>query len=128
MIGREGDTVEGLNTQKDAINKWIDSNLKNYVKKEMGTRDDPIRKLAEEGIIHTPLRNDLDRMEYLQAIRKAEGYPAEGMGKSDLAKQWENISDDAIRVTKAGKIQEAATVNERLDEVRAEIADYQKQI
>ncbi len=128
MIGREGDTVEGLITQKDAINKWIDSNLKNYVKKEMGTRDDPIRKLAEEGIIHTPLRNDLDRMEYLQAIRKAEGYPAEGMGKSDLAKQWENISDDAIRVTKAGKIQEAATVNERLDEVRAEIADYQKQI
>jgi hypothetical protein len=112
----------------NAINKWIDSNLKNYVKKEMGTRDDPVRKLAEEGIIHMPLRDDLDRMEYLQAIRKAEGYPAEGMGKSPLAKQWENLSDDAIRVSKAGNIQEQANTGAKLEKARAELDAHKKQI
>jgi hypothetical protein len=111
-----------------AVDKWIDSNLTNYVKKEMGTRDDPVRKLAEEGVIHTPLREDLDRMEYLQAIRKAEGYPAEGMGKSALAKQWENLADDSIRVTKAGKIQEAADVSAKLDQARTEMNGYLKKL
>jgi hypothetical protein len=112
----------------NAINNWIDSNLKNYVKKEMGTRDDPVRKLAEEGIIHMPLRDDLDRMEYLQDIRKAEGYPAEGMGKSELAKQWENLSDDAIRVSKAGNIQEQANTGAKLEKARAELDAHKKQI
>jgi hypothetical protein len=111
-----------------AIDKWIDSNLTNYVKKEMGTRDDPVRKLAEEGIIHTPLRDDLDRMDYLQDIRRAEGYPAEGMGKSELAKQWENLSDDAIRVSKAGNIQEQANTGAKLEKARAELDAHKKQI
>ena len=119
-----------INETRDAVavNRWIDSNLTNYVKKEMGTPDDPVRRLAEEGIVHTPLRNDLDRMEYLQAIRKAEGYPAEGMGKSDLAKQWENITDDSIRVTKAGKIQDAKNISERVEQARAEIDAYTKEL
>ena len=121
------DSIEQL--EKDvALNNWVDRNLTNYVKKEMGTPDDPVRKLAEEGIIHTPLREDLDRMEYLQAIRKAEGYPAEGMGKSALAKQWENLADDAIRVTKAGKIQEMADISAKLDQARTEMNDHLKKL
>jgi hypothetical protein len=111
-----------------AIDKWIDSNLKNYVKKEMSTPDDPVRKLAEEGIIHTPLRDDLDRAGYLEDTRKAEGYPAEGMGKSDLARRWENLSDDAIRVTKAGAIQDQANTGAKLAVARAELDAYKKQI
>jgi hypothetical protein len=111
-----------------AVDKWIDSNLTNYVKKEMGTRDDPVRKLAEEGIIHTPLREDLDRMDYLKALRKAEGYPAEGMGKSELAKQWEALSDDSIRVTKAGAIQDQANTGAKLKKARAELNAHKKQI
>ena len=111
-----------------AINKWIDSNLTNYVKKEMGTPDDPVRKLAEEGIIHTPLREDLDSMEYLKATRKEEGYPAEGMAQSPLAKQWENLADDAIRVTKAGKIQDMADISAKLDQARTEMNDHLKKL
>lgn len=111
-----------------AVNDWIDRNLTNYVKKEMGTPDDPVRKLAEEGIIHTPLREDLDRMDYLQATRKAEGFPAEGMAQSPLAKQWENLADDAIRVTKAGKIQEAADISDRVLQARMEIDAYTKEL
>jgi hypothetical protein len=111
-----------------AIDKWIDSNLKNYVKKQMATPDDPVRRLAEEGIIHTPLRDDLDRAGYLEDTRKAEGYPAEGMGKSDLARRWENLSDDAIRVTKASAIQDQANTGAKLAVARAELDAYKKQI
>ena len=111
-----------------AVNNWIDSNLTNYVKKEMATPNDPVRKLAEEGIIHTPLRNDLDRMEYLQAIRQAEGFPAEGMAQSPLAKQWENLTDDSIRVTKAGKIQDAKNISERVEQARLEMDAYTKEL
>jgi hypothetical protein len=128
MMGAQGDTVDDVVNKKDAINKWIDSNLKNYVKKEMATRDDPVRKLAEEGIIHTPLFENLDTVGYLQATRKAEGYPAEGMGKSELAKRWENLADDAIRVTKAGKIQEAADISDRVLQARTEIDAYTKEL
>jgi hypothetical protein len=128
MMGAEGDTVDDVINKKNAINKWIDSNLKNYVKKEMATRDDPVRKLAEEGIIHTPLRDDLDRAGYLENTRKAEGYPAEGMGKSELARRWENLSDDAIRVTKAGAIQDQANTGAKLEKARAELDAHKKQI
>jgi hypothetical protein len=111
-----------------AVDNWIDSNLKNYVKKEMATRDDPVRKLAEEGITHMPLRDDLDRAGYLENTRKAEGYPAEGMGKSELARRWENLSDDAIRVTKAGAIQDQANTGFKLEKARAELDAHKKQI
>jgi len=111
-----------------AVDNWIDSNLKNYVKKEMATRDDPVRKLAEEGITHMPLRDDLDRAGYLEDTRKAEGYPAEGMGKSELAKRWENLSDDAIRVTKAGAIQDQANIGAKIEKARAELDAHKKQI
>jgi len=111
-----------------AVNNWIDSNLKNYIKKEMGTPDDPVRKLAEQGITHMPLRDDLDRMAYLKAVRKEEGFPAEGMAQSPLAKQWENLADDSIRVTKAGKIQEAADISDRVLQARMEIDAYTKEL
>jgi hypothetical protein len=128
MMGAEGDTVDDVINKKNAINKWIDSNLKNYVKKEMATRDDPVRKLAEQGIIHMPLGEELDRVGYLQDIRKAEGYPVEGMGKSELAKRWENIADDSIRVTKAGAIQDQANTGAKLEKARAELDAHKKQI
>jgi hypothetical protein len=111
-----------------AIDSWIDSNLTNYVKKQMATPEDPVRKLAEEGIIHTPLRDEPERLAHIQAIRKAEGFPAEGMGKSDLAKQWENLTDDSIRITRAGRIQDAANVSERLDSAKADMDAYKKKL
>ena len=120
-------TIKNL-TDQVAVNKWIDSNLTNYVKKEMGTPNDPVRKLAEEGIIHAPLRNNEYALEHIQRTRAAEGFPAEGMGKSELAKQWEDLADDSIRVTKAGDIQAAGKNTENLEKARAELDAHKKQI
>ena len=81
--------------RNNAINKWIDSNLTNYIKKEMATPEDPVRKLAEQGITH---KSDLDNYRRtpgrsLAERREAAGFPAEGLGESELARVWENLAD-----------------------------------
>ena len=96
--------------QDAALNKWVDSNLTNYVKKQMGTPDDPVRKLAEEGITHRPalLENaDLHPAvaEKLKKQRMQAGFPEEGMGNSPTARAWETASDNAIATHRAGDIQ-----------------------
>jgi len=82
---------------RGALNNWITSNLGNYIKNQMGTMEDPIRKLAEEGISHLPP----DRNAYIGGLpyfREEAGFPKEGVAQSDLAKQWENAVDTNISV------------------------------
>jgi hypothetical protein len=90
-----------------ALDKWVDSNLTNYVKKQMGTPDDPVRKLAEQGITHKPgLLDDYRHTEEaLKKQRTEAGFPEEGMGQSPTAQAWERASDDAISTHRAGDIQ-----------------------
>jgi len=98
------------------LNKWVDSNLTNYVKKQMGTPDDPVRKLAEQGITHKPALLDeylhepesgpqLRRAENVKKQRRKAGFPEEGMGQSPMAKAWETSSDEVIAAYRAGDIQ-----------------------
>ena len=84
--------------RNNAINNWIDRNLANYIKKEMATPEDPVRKLAEEGITHKSDLNDFRTDAGTRVMRKREqaGFPAEGMGQSNLAKQWESLADFAF--------------------------------
>jgi hypothetical protein len=96
--------------RNEALNNWVDSNLTNYVKKQMGTADDPVRKLAEQGITHKPaiLENLYDHpaiSKKLKAQRKEAGFPEAGMGNSPTARAWERISDKAIATHRAGDIQ-----------------------
>jgi hypothetical protein len=96
--------------QDAALNKWVDSNLTNYVKKQMGTPDDPVRKLAEEGISHKPtILEDLydhpATSKKLKNERIKAGFPEAGMGNSPTARAWERVSDKAIATHRAGDIQ-----------------------
>ena len=84
-----------------ALNKWVDSNLTNYVKKQMGTKDDPVRKLAEEGVVHMPPRDFVYNMHGAQKKRAELGQPQ--LGQSDAAKAWENNTDVLIDVAPAGE-------------------------
>ena len=94
--------------QDAALNKWVDSNLTNYVKKQMGTPDDPVRKLAEEGITHKRgLMDEYPRdAEGIKSERKAAGFPEEGMAQSPMAKAWERASDESLATHRAGDIQD----------------------
>lgn len=86
-----------------ALNKWVDSNLTNYVKKQMATPEDPVRKLAEEGIVHIPTQEvGINRY---RAPRHRELYEGEQLGQSEAAKAWEDASDVAINAPKVEILQ-----------------------
>jgi hypothetical protein len=93
-----------------AVNKWVDSNLTNYVKKQMATPDDPVRKLAEEGVIHIPT-NEVGVNRYRAGkVREVQGQPQ--LGKSDAAKAWEDSTDTLIYPAPAGEYTKPLTAQE----------------
>lgn len=93
-------------TKKEAaLDKWVDSNLSNYIKKQMGTPEDPIRALAEQGITHKQGLDPALNYAGLREQREKAGFPGEGMGQSRLAKAWEQAADESIATHRAGDIQ-----------------------
>jgi hypothetical protein len=84
---------------KVQIDNWIDTKLRKYIKNEMGTETDPVRALAERGILHVD--PDLIGVNRYRApeVRRGAGFPEEGLGQSDAAKAWEAASDVAINPT-----------------------------
>jgi hypothetical protein len=106
------------NKNELSINNWIDKNLTNYVKKEMGTPEDPVRKLAEQGILHSPMEQGRYRVpENVKQARFNAGFPIEGMGQSDLAKAWEHLSDASIKPYEVGFLKNAQNDPKRLPKV-----------
>ena len=89
-----------------AINSWIDKQLTKYVKNDMATERDPIRALAERGVLHyVPDREYTTTRPSLgtRVNREHGGFSPEGMAQSDLAKYWENASDATVRPSTAGE-------------------------
>lgn len=81
--------------QRAAIDKWVEGNLTNYIKKQMATPEDPVRKLAERGVLHV---NPTDINYRLEAYGKYPQPRQQFMATSDAAKVWEGASDNAINV------------------------------
>jgi len=84
-----------------AINNWVNNKLNKYIKNEMGTPDDPVRKLAEQGKLH--FEPDVSNSMRLRAQqhRGLAGYPTEGSAGSQLAADWEALTDAQIQGGKA---------------------------
>ena len=81
----------GVPAQK--VNDWISTKLNKYIKNDMGTPEDPVRALAEQGILHVG-ENAINYR--LDSYGK---YPRDNqqlLAKSDLAKVWEGASDNTI--------------------------------
>lgn len=88
-----------------AVDNWINQKLNKYIRNELGTPEDPVRELAERGITHMPgLGQHVQVPTSLTKLqRQAGGFPEEGMGKSLLARNWEQKADEAIR---SGRVDE----------------------
>jgi hypothetical protein len=164
MMGAPNDMVENVLKKKEALNNWVDKNLTNYVKNQMGTPEDPVRLAIDSRVAEAKAKHkeDMDRankfaqrakeeadprrqanfereairltveannnlelgvkhashlpyepddfnigdIKAIKKIRQKEGFPAEGMGKSDQAKAYEMNVDNAFYPKKAGQIQE----------------------
>jgi hypothetical protein len=71
------------------------------------------RNFAMEHITHVPGRMEdysPDADQYLKQRRADAGFPAEGMGESEMAKRWETLTDDAIVSMRAGDVQEMKSI------------------
>ena len=86
-----------------ALDNWINTQLTRYVKNDMGTPGDPIRALADQGVLHYKPRPSLDRdgMEnnisyYAKNNREAAGTPENASALTQLGKDWENNVDSAV--------------------------------
>lgn len=85
-----------------AINRWLDTKLNKYIRNEMGTPEDPVRALAERGVLHTqPRWLGPQATNELRAIREMEGFPGAGLGQSELARRWEDVADSVIEPRQA---------------------------
>lgn len=83
--------------QAKALNQFIDKQLTRYVQKDMATERDPIRALAERGVLHyDPRAPSQTYQDMLIGKRVKEGFPAEGSSASDLARRYEMASDRAV--------------------------------
>jgi len=80
-----------------AIKNWVQGPLAKYIKRDMGTPEDPVRLLAEEGIVHTHFTPEFAASSaYQQRLRDQAGFPRSGMGVSPEARRYENVADYAV--------------------------------
>lgn len=86
-----------------ALNQWVDQKLNKYIKNEMGTPEDPVRKLAEQNILHfEPQQVFGDAPSTLMRKRAGAGMPTPLFGQSEMARRWESLADRAIDPFPAG--------------------------
>jgi hypothetical protein len=79
-----------------AVDRWVDTKLTKYIRNDMATPEDPVRALAEKGVLHydpAPLHHPEMFQKTARQFRKQTGKPEEGLGESDLARRWELWSD-----------------------------------
>lgn len=95
-----------------ALREWLGGPLMRYIKRDLATENDPVRKLLEldPPVSHVNPEAFLERAGYgplaarAAKSRKAAKMPVEGVGTSPLSRAWETIADASIKNKKAGKI------------------------
>ena len=85
------------NPEDRAINRWLDTKLSKYIRNEMGTPEDPVRALAERGVVHQEQRPlSTYNLDEIEAVREKAGFPAEGLAQTRAGREWEAATDYAI--------------------------------
>jgi hypothetical protein len=87
-----------------ALDQWVDTNLTNYITKQMGTEKDPVRLLADQGITHfadedamrRALSTSDDQFARNRRVRKNLDMPVDPMAQTSLGRTWEEGIDDLM--------------------------------
>ncbi len=102
QIRAQPDAPEGMyesvlsqNAKANTLNTWIDKQLTRYVKNEMATPEDPVRALAERGVLHVNPEDGL----YASLANAGDNRSTAGtslISSSPMARSWEQASDAII--------------------------------
>jgi hypothetical protein len=116
-VVRYGDPVAAAvtdnlsNTRDPVLNKWFDQKITAYLRRDMGSENDPFVKATDEGRKthifpegQSTARRDLlsvprSHIERLRDERQASGFPAEGFAKTPAGKAMEARSDMGLYTT-----------------------------
>lgn len=86
-----------LGRSGEALGRWIEGPLTKYIKRDMATPEDPVRRLADEGILHMGIPQTIGAPSRgIQVSRRLEGFPEEGLSETPGGSLWENLSDRVI--------------------------------
>lgn len=89
-----------------ALNQWIDTKVRKYIRNQAGTESDPILKAIESGVEHKFSPAIGDTKYYVRHKRELIGKPVEGIAKTDLGKEWEYKVDSTFTPKKSADIKE----------------------
>ena len=92
--------AEDVIPRNRALNNFIDKQLTRYVKNEMATPQDPVRALAERGILHV----DPDAQYWSNNLVHPSGEHLEKLATAPLAQRWENATDNMLRAPSADNL------------------------
>ena len=91
----------------EALGRWIEGPLTKYIKRDMATPEDPVRKLADEGILHMGIPQTMGvPSTYIRNLRVDAGFPQEGLSETPGGSLWENLSDRVVSSGQAKYLQE----------------------
>jgi hypothetical protein len=115
---RPGATFESIRTDtapKDphavALNGWIDTKVKKYLRNQLGSKDDPILKAIDEGVQYNHGEVAHDAKNYAERERMKAGKPLEGIAKTEAGKAWENKVDSQFNIVKSQDIKDILNKN-----------------
>jgi len=93
-----GNLAEMAKLNRNAsLNRWIEGPLTKYIKRDMATPEDPIRKLADQGILHMGIPQTIGvPSTRVRDLRVDAGFPQEGLSETPGGSLWENLADSAI--------------------------------
>ena len=89
------------------LNRWIEGPLTKYIKRDMATPEDPVRRLADEGILHMGIPQTVGvPSTHIRNLRVDAGFPQEGLSETPGGSLWENLSDRVVSSGQARYLQE----------------------
>ena len=97
-----------------ALNSWVDTKVRKYIRNQAGSKDDPILKAIESGVEHNFQRPMGDLKYDTKYKRRLFGKPEEGIAQTDLGKDWEYTVDSIFNPVKSSDIKDILQRNKDL--------------
>jgi len=103
----EGDRAALKDPNAVALNAWIDTKVKKYIRNQAGSKDDPILKAIESGADYNFNPPQSGDTKYMIAVkRKFAGKDPQGIATTERGKDWEYTVDSIFNPVKSSEIKE----------------------
>jgi hypothetical protein len=89
-----------------ALNQWVDTKVRKYIRNQAGTEADPILKSIESGVEHNFQPALGDTKYYVRNKREQVGKPAEGIATTPRGEEWEYKVDSMFNPKSSKEIKE----------------------